>query len=82
MFKGSMWDGLDEVFVDTSSMNITLRCLYFLFQSTRGLRRQFLMTRETNIIVLLKRGEKVDMCNDTFQDVTEHVKCKVKLINN
>ena len=40
------------------------------------------MTRETNIIVLLKRGEKVDMCNDTFQDVTEHVKCKVKLINN
>ena len=49
-----------------------------LFQAAKGLRRQFLVTPETNIIVLLKRGEKVGMCNNVFRDVTEHVKCKVK----
>merc|ERR1712212_928533 len=48
----------------------------FLFKAAKGLRRQFLVTPETNIIVLLKRGEKVRMCNNVFRDVTEHVKCK------
>merc|ERR1719378_1737150 len=48
----------------------------FLFKAVKGLRRQFLMTPETNIIVLLERGKKVDTCNDNFRDVTEHVKCK------
>ena len=43
-----------------------------------GLRRQFLITREANIIVLLKRGMKVESCNDNLRDVTEHVKCKVR----
>ena len=50
-----------------------------LFQAANGLRRQFLMTPETNIIVLLARGQKVDTCNDVFRDVTERVKCKVNL---
>ena len=49
-----------------------------LFQAVKGLRRQFLVTPETNIIVLLERGKKVDTCNNVFRDVTEHVKCKVK----
>jgi len=48
----------------------------FLFKAANGLRRQFLMTPETNIIVLLARGQKVDTCNDVFRDVTERVKCK------
>merc|ERR1719300_2354555 len=48
----------------------------FLFKAVKGLRRQFLMTPETNIIVLLERGKKVDTCNNVFRDVTEHVKCK------
>merc|ERR1719385_351578 len=48
----------------------------FLFKAVKGLRRQFLVTPETNIIVLLERGKKVDTCNDVFRDVTEHVKCK------
>ena len=47
------------------------------FQAVKGLRRQFLMTPDRKIIVLLKRGEKVDSCNNVFRDVTEHVKCKV-----
>ena len=50
-----------------------------LFQAVKGLRRQFLMTPEANIIVLLKRGEKVDSCNNVFRDVTEHMKCKVSV---
>merc|ERR1719378_300016 len=48
----------------------------FLFKAVKGLRRQFLVTPDTNIIVLLERGKKVDTCNDNFRDVTEHVKCK------
>ena len=48
------------------------------FQAVKGLRRQFLITQETNIIVLLKRGMKVGSCNDNLRDVTEHVKCKVR----
>ena len=41
--------------------------LFSLFQSEKGLRRQFLMTQATNIIVLLKRGEKVTNCNFVMQ---------------
>jgi len=48
----------------------------FIFKAVKGLRRQFLVTPETNIIVLLERGKKIGTCNDVFRDVTEHVKCK------
>ena len=46
-------------------------------QAARGLRRQFLMTNNSNIIVLLEKGKKVTSCNNTLNDVTERVKCKV-----
>jgi len=48
----------------------------FIFKAVKGLRRQFLVTPETNIIVLLERGKKIGTCNDVFRDVTEKVKCK------
>ena len=46
-------------------------------QAARGLRRQFLMTNNSNIIVLLEKGKKVTSCNNTLNDMTERVKCKV-----
>lgn len=60
-----------------SVFNITFLFQRIVSQVPRGLRRQFLMMNETNIIVLLERGKKVTSCNNILNDVTESVKCKV-----
>ena len=35
------------------------------------------MTPQTNIVVFLEQGKKVTSCNNTFNDVTSKVRCKV-----
>ena len=46
-------------------------------QGGKGIRRQFLMTPQTNAVVFLAKGKKVPSCNNTFNDVTSKVRCKV-----
>jgi hypothetical protein len=47
-------------------------------QAAKGVRRQFLMTKETNIVLFLEQGKKVASCNNNFNDITADVKCKVR----
>jgi len=47
-----------------------------VFKGGKGIRRQFLMTPQTNIVVFLEQGKKVTSCNNTFNDVTSKVRCK------
>ena len=46
-------------------------------QGGKGIRRQFLMTPQTNVVVFLEQGKKVTSCNNTFNDITSKVRCKV-----
>merc|ERR1719318_1860639 len=47
-----------------------------VFKGGKGIRRQFLMTPQTNVVVFLKQGMKVESCNNTFNDITSKVRCK------
>jgi len=47
-----------------------------IFKGGKGIRRQFLMTPQTNAVVFLAKGKKVPSCNNTFNDVTSKVRCK------
>ena len=48
----------------------------FLSKAKPGVRRQFLMLANTNIVAFLKHGRKIGNCT-TMNDITEKVKCKV-----
>jgi hypothetical protein len=56
-------------------------CELPFLQAAPGIRRQFLMTNETNIALFLERGKKFSSCNDNFNDITASVKCKVRTSN-
>jgi len=47
-----------------------------VFKGGKGIRRQFLMTPQTNVVVFLEQGKKVTSCNNTFNDITSKVRCK------
>jgi len=47
-----------------------------VFKGGKGIRRQFLMTPQTNVVVFLETGKKVTSCNNTFNDITSKVRCK------
>jgi len=47
-----------------------------VFKGGKGIRRQFLMTPQTNVVVFLESGKKVTSCNNTFNDITSKVRCK------
>jgi hypothetical protein len=47
-----------------------------VFKGGKGIRRQFLMTPQTNVVVFLEQGKKVASCNNTFNDITSKVRCK------
>merc|ERR1712200_327317 len=47
-----------------------------IFKGGKGIRRQFLMTPQTNAVVFLAKGKKVTSCDNTFNDVTSKVRCK------
>jgi len=47
-----------------------------VFKGGKGIRRQFLMTPQTNAVVFLELGKKVTSCNNTFNDITSKVRCK------
>lgn len=39
------------------------------------------MTPQTNVVVFLEQGKKVTSCNNTFNDITSKVRCKVSFQN-
>merc|ERR1712117_212342 len=47
-----------------------------IFKGGKGIRRQFLMTPQTNVVVFLEKGKKVPSCNNVFNDITSKVRCK------
>merc|ERR1712037_203486 len=47
-----------------------------VFKGGKGIRRQFLMTPQTNVVVFLEQGKKVTSCNNVFNDITSKVRCK------
>jgi len=47
-----------------------------VFKGGKGIRRQFLMTPQTNAVVFLELGKKVTSCNNVFNDITSKVRCK------
>jgi len=47
-----------------------------VFKGGKGIRRQFLMTPQTNVVVFLELGKKVTSCNNVFNDITSKVRCK------
>ena len=45
----------------------------------KGLRRQFLVTKASNILLFLANDRKVGDCGGNFRDVTPSVACKVRI---